>query len=135
MFRLVVAVMAGFLVLAGWRNLPPIDQPSAGVAGLLLAGAVLGAFFMGRRSVKAEAFASAVASARAEAAAAAHAGAQSVAQVVVNVDGESARSVAATRYGQPEWIGSGRVDVSQLDGSDAVESITEEVREAVTDGT
>lgn len=128
MGRVVVGFIAAAMVFAGWRNLPRIPDPVSSSAGVLLGGAVLLAFYLGRRSVRAQAIATAVASARAEAAAAAHAGAQSVAQVVVNV-GESGRDVAAASYGQPEWIGAGRVDIEQLEGSDALESVLEDVTE------
>jgi hypothetical protein len=127
MGRIVVSVIAAACVFAGFRNLPPIEQPASSAAGLLLGGVVVVAFLLGRRSVRAEAVATAIASARADAAAAAHAGAQSVAQVVVQV-GESGRDVAAREYGQPEWIaGPQRFDAEQLAGSDAVESIRDEL--------
>jgi hypothetical protein len=132
MARVVVGFIAAAFVFAGWRNLPRLDQPSAGAAGLLLAGAVVVAFFLGRRSVHAEAVATAVASARAEAAAAAHAGAQAVSQVVVNV-GDGARAVAAREYGQPAWIGPARFESEQLEGSDAVSSMLDEILEQQVD--
>lgn len=132
MTRLVAAAIAVAFVFAGWRNLPRIDDPQAGVAGLLLGGAVVLAFFIGRRTVHAEAVATAIATAHAEAAAAAHAGAQALSQVVVNV-GEpvagGARQVAAQRYGQPAWIGPARFETEQLEGSDALASMLDDVRD------
>lgn len=122
--------IAAAFVFAGWRNLPRIDQPQSSAAGLLLGGAVLLAFWLGRGSVRAEAVATAVAQARAQAAASAHAGAQSVAGVIVNV-GEGARQVAADQFGQPEWVGARQVVVSeQIEGSDAVMSALEDVLSA-----
>ena len=135
MGRVIVGFIAAAFVLAGWRNLPRIDQPAAGAAGILLGGAVLAAFWLGRRSVRAEAVATAIATARADAAAAAHAGAQAHSQVIVNVAGDrpadGARSVAEDLYGHPEWIGPARVDIAQLDGSDAIESMSDELHAQV----
>jgi len=129
MARVVVGFVAAAFVLAGWRNLPRLDQPASGAAGLLLAGAVLLAFWLGRRSVRVEAIATAVASARAEAAAAAHAGAQAVSQVVVNV-GEGAREVGLREFGQPSWIGpASSQGVEQIEGSDAYASVLDELIE------
>lgn len=120
-----MAVVAGVFAIAGWRNLPPLEDPSAGAAGLVLGGLVVLAYRLGRRSVSAEAVATAVASARAESAAAAHAGAQAASNVIVNV-GAGAAAVAAAEFGSPSWLGEVRPDVEQLDGSDAVLSITDE---------
>lgn len=129
MFRVVIGFVAVAFVFAGFRNLPPIENAHAGAAGLVFGGLIVWAFMLGRRSVKVEAVATAVANARAEAAAAAHAGAQSVAQVMVNVN-DGARATAAREYGAPEWItGAARFDVEQLEGSDALESVLEEVRD------
>lgn len=128
MIRLVLAALAGACVFAGWTNLPRLENPSSGAAGMLLGGVVLLAYFMGRRSVSAEATATAIASARAAAASAAHAGATAHSQVVVVTGGEGARAVAERTYGAPSWIGGRLTDMEQLQGSDAMQSVVDDLQ-------
>lgn len=128
MFRLVAVAMAVVFAIAGWRNLPPMTDQVSSAAGFTLAACVLIAYWMGRRSTRAHAVAQATASARAEAAAAAHAGAQSLAQVVVVTgDGHGAREAAQRAFGQPSWVGARQVGHEQLEGSDAYQSIADEL--------
>lgn len=129
MGRLVVGAIAAASIFAGWANLPRIEQPASSAAGFLLAGAVLLAFWLGRRSVNADALAVAMASARAEASAAAHAGATAHSQVVVVTGDQGARYVAQERYGRPAWLGDREPDLEQLHGSDAVVSMLDDLRE------
>lgn len=131
MARLVVAAIAAASIFAGWANLPRIDQPASSAAGVLLAGAVLLAFWLGRRSVNADALAVAMASARAEATAAAHAGASAHSQVVVVTGEQGARYAAQEHYGRPSWIGEREPDLTQLHGSDAVASMLDDLHEDV----
>lgn len=128
--KIIVGLVACAFVFAGWRNLPRVPAATSSAAGVVFAALFVGAFVVGRRSVRAEAVAVAMASARADAAAAAHAGAQSVAQLVVNLGEGGARQVAEARHGQVEWLAAGSTDRSeQLEGSDALASLVDELRE------
>ena len=128
MIRLVLAAIAGSCVFAGWANLPRLDQPSSGAAGLLLGGVVILAYVLGRRSIGAEATAIAMASARAAAQANSTSGASAHSQVVVVTGAEGARAVAERTYGAAPWIGGRLSDLEQLQGSDAMESVQEDLQ-------
>jgi hypothetical protein len=125
----IIAVGCAF-VAAAWRNMPPLPGASGKAAAAGIGLVVVGAYLLGRRSVKAEAVATAVASAeaRALAAAKAHAEARSVAAVQVNV-GEGARAVASRQVGAVPWLVEDQADrarMEQLEGSDAVEGAIED---------
>lgn len=129
MGRLVLGIVAAAWVLAGWRNMPRLDDPSAGAAGVMIAATCVLCYFCGRRRAYAQA--TAIANARAEARAAAAATSTSTAQaaVIVQLDPAlGARQAAAEAHGQPEWIAPRTRAV--LEASDATDSVLADVLEA-----
>lgn len=127
MTRVVVGALMVAWALAGWRNMPRLEDPQASAAGTAVAVSVLAAWWLGRRSVRASAVAAAVASAVAAAEARSQATAAAQASVVVNL-ATGARQAAARDYGGLDaapWIVSGQT-VPELEG-EALDSALEDV--------
>ncbi|HEY0186219.1 MAG TPA: hypothetical protein VGC67_01895 [Cellulomonas sp.] len=114
-------------------NAPRVSDPVAGTLGVAIAASVLLAWWCGRRSGRAHAYASAVAHAEARAAAAARAESAATAQaaVVVNV-GDGLRAQAGRHLGgldDAPWIG----EPVPLIEQEASEMAAEDVYGAVDD--
>lgn len=108
MGKLIVAGMAIALALAGFKNLPRLDDPSSSAAGVALGACVFIAYVVGKKTSAASAMA--VAMAKAEAVATSRSKSESSAvagvQVLINNDPvRGARHVAVQEHGQPEWLG------------------------------
>lgn len=104
---LVLAVVAGGWVYAGWTNLPRAEQPYPATMGLAVAVTCLCCWLVGRGSGKASAFASAQARAEAWAAAQSTSTATATNAVFVQV-GDGARMRSAAQLGGLDtapWIG------------------------------
>jgi len=122
---LVVVVIAGGWMVAGWQNMPRAVEPYPAAAGLAIGLTCIVCWWAGRRSGRAGAFASAYASAEARANAAAMASSVATNAVFVQV-GDGARHRAAASLGgldNAEWIGAPHAMLEQ----DTAEQYAEEL--------
>jgi hypothetical protein len=131
---LVVVVIAGGWVMAGWQNMPRAAQPYPAAAGLAIGLTCAVCWWAGRRSGRAGSFASAYASAEARANAAAMASSTATNAVFVQV-GDGARHRAAASLGgldNAEWIERPRAMLEQDTADQYAEELfgVQEVREA-----
>lgn len=132
---IVVAVVAGGWVYAGFTNLPRVPQPYAATAGLAIAATCAVCWWAGRRSGRGSAFAAAYAAAEARAAAAARAESSAVATNAVFVQvGDGGRHRAAAGLDGLDtapWIAGPRPlleqDTAQMLAEDVLEQRTGEV--------
>lgn len=120
--RLGAVLVAVAWALAGWRNLPPLEQPQASAAGLAIGATCFLSYLFGSRSTLASATATATARAEAHAAALAqsNSSSNSTAQVAVVISpGMGAASVGATKFGgldsAPWMIGATRDEELEQD--------------------
>lgn len=134
MFRLIAWVMAGAFAVSGWRNLPPLPQPTAGAAGLSIAGCVLLAYYAGTRRKRDQAVAVAVARAEARAAARSSAAATAVNHVQVVVPQFGARAAGAAAFGLDEapWL-IGTQRAVEVEENEALEAALADALDAEAD--
>lgn len=106
--KLVLAVVLGFgWAMAGWRNMPRLEQPQASAAGLAIACSVGLAYWAGTRRKRDAAVAVAVAQAEAHATAVAAASLAASQHVHVVVDNsQGARAQGSRQFGIEDapWI-------------------------------
>ena len=122
--------MAAAFVLAGWRNMPRLDEPSAKAAGLVIGLALVLAYSLGARATRASAMATAVASAEARATALAQGGsARSTVNVVIADGGRRAARAEHGGLDALPWVDYDAPAVASELPQDVLESMTEDVRD------
>jgi hypothetical protein len=128
--KLILGIMAGAFALAGWRNMPRLDQPSASAAGLVIGICLVLAYNLGARSTRASAMAVATARAEAHATALAQGGsARSTVNVVIADGGRRAARAEHAALDDLPWIDYSAQPVASELPQDVIESMTEDVRD------
>lgn len=126
-----IALIAGLVLgIAAASNLPRLSSPSGGAVGVIVLALLWVAFRAGRRSVKAEAIATAIAKAEATSVAAATSDSHATAQVLILNDGrraEAAAERAAIGLDEAPWILAGvRRDDGEAVSDDVLDMLREE---------